>query len=518
MAAALLYACASTPPKPAEPEAPVILIHAPKVFVSPTGDDRASGTEAQPLRTLTFAVRHSDATQVALLGGDLTEPLVELARGVEVFAADDGVRVLGLLRVLGAKGLVVRDVELAGGVELLRGADVALSKLKLTASSSRASTLTADGSRVALTDVDVSCGAQSCVSASTSTLTLTRTRLDASAAKRGLRVETSSVTARSLSVTGAEINQVLAARHARITIEDSTFTGARSTAVAAVDGASLVLERATITDAARFGVLVESATAAIRRTLIQPTKSFGVGIAGGTVEITATIFESSSDGAITIAAHAGRPSKVSISGGMIRHGRKPGVLVAEGELTVDDAHFVGSGSRDDQADAITASGLDAVLHVRSARIDGPAGFGISMLNGAQGTITATIARPRAGGIYVEDALGSPVLIRGTRVEGCSAGSGIVVHDSTDVKLLGITVVDCPEAGVLAGLGSVLEIDDAKLSKNGQYGVAAFGGTTISLRRVRASGGRWVTYASCGDGSRIEDRGDNKLVGKTATCP
>ncbi|MCK6546202.1 right-handed parallel beta-helix repeat-containing protein [Myxococcota bacterium] len=516
MTAALLPACASTSTKPAEPEAPVILIHAPKVFVSPAGDDRSPGTEAQPLRTITFAVRHSDATEVVLLPGDLVEPTIDVARGVELFAVDEGTRVLGLLRVTGAKGVVLRDLELLGGVEITRRSDVKLTKSKLAGA--RPTTITIDQSVVAIRDVELTCGAEACLAASSSTISVVQARLDAPASKRALRVETSSVSGRALTISGADINQVLATRHARVTIEDSTFTGARGSAIASVDGASVVLDRATITDAARFGVLVESASAAIRRVLVQPTKGFGVGVAGGTVEVTNTIFESSSDGAMTIAAHAGRPSKVTISGGMIRHGRKPGILLAEGELVVDGAHFVGSGSRDERADAITASGLDAVLDVRSARIDGPAGFGISMTNGAQGTITATIARARAGGIYVEDALGAPVVIRGTRIEACAAGSGVVVLDSTDVKVSNVAITDCPEAGILAGLGSVLEIDDAKLTKNGQYAVAAFGGTTISLHAVRASGGRWVTFASCGDGSRIEDRGDNKLVGKTATCP
>ena len=112
----------------------------------------------------------------------------------------------------------------------------------------------------------------------------------------------------------------------------------------------------------------------------------------------------------------------------------------------------------------------------------------------------------------------PVTLSGLVVTGCRAGSGVVALRSEEVIVEGGSVRGCSEAGYLSGSESTLLVRGASAIDDQEYGFAAFGGSTLTLERSRASGARWAAFASCGDGARIEVGEDVQLDGQVVTCP
>src|SRR5260221_5389853 len=151
-------------------------------------------------------------------------------------------------------------------------------------------------------------------------------------------------------------------------------------------------------------------------------------------------------------------------------------------------------------------------------MEGPGGFGRAFANKVWGTVTATIPRPRLGGISIEGVAGAPIAVRASHIEGCRTGSGIIAFNATDVTIAGTSILGCPEAGVLAGQSASIIVSNAIVTNNVQYGLAAFGGSVIDVTSSRVRGSRWALFASCGDQARIEDGGTNKIEGPTTLCP
>jgi hypothetical protein len=489
------------------------------VFVSPAGNDAAPGTRAQPLRTIERALANEDAAEIVLASGEYAERDVTISRRIALLGPEDGSATLNGHLVVRANEAVVHHLVVERGVEVALASNIVIDHV-VARPGDRDDTFLINGASGTLSNLDVSCGPETCLQVTSSTITLTGLKLTADAvAKRGLRAETSSVTARNLEVSGTGVNQVLASQNARITIVDAKLTGARGSAIAAVKSGGLIVDRAEITDAARYGVLIQDSRAIVRAVKIGPTQNNAIGISGGDVDLIDLTIERCPEGAITINSHLDRAPLVRLIGGTIRHGETSAVLLGQGDLTVQGTHFIGDpAAKNEDRDAIIANSQYANLNIMSANIDAPAGFGVSFTNSASGSVTATITKPRAGGVLLEGLAAVPVVVTKSRIEGCATASGIVAYDSTDVKISQTVIGGCAKAGLLAGQGAVVEVTNTRLTNNGAYGFAAFGGATIDVSASRASGSQWATFATCGDGARIDDAGDNRFQGQTTICP
>lgn len=522
----LVSACASAPIRDARaPSGPPVTT----VYVSPAGQDTAPGTRELPFRTLGHAIAIETATLVVIAAGDYEEDAVSITRrSVTLLGPDPGTARLSGRLTIGADEVVVKNLAVGACIAIERAQKVALDAVEVepgSVKSSRAGAGTEGSIRirssgVALTGLRVRCSAESCIDIASSTVSIRKSQLSGGEEnKRALVVETSSVTARGLELTGTSINQLLARKGARVHVLDSRFTGAGGVALAAIQGASLKADRVTITGVMRLGLLAETARVLLRSSTIGPTPGTAIGIAGGDVDLSDLTIEPATGGGISISAHADQAAIVRLTSGVIRHGARAGILLSQGDLTIEGTRFVGaSGAAVDGEDAIVASSPDALLKVRGATIESSAGFGVSLNNNAAGTVTATITKPRLGGVMIQAAAGASITIQGSRIESCKSGSGIAVHDATEVQILSTTVSRCPEAGVLAGQGATVEVRRSRLIDNGQYGLAAFGGAVIDVSSTRAKGSRWATFATCGDGARIDDGGANRFEGQTTICP
>lgn len=508
LVATVLAGCATTSTVPSAPPGRA-------VFVAPTGDDAARGSESSPFRTIGRALAVADASPITLAPGNYDDE-IEIDRPVTIAGAADGAILGGHVRISG-RAVKLAHLTLARGLSVSAATDAVLEDLKVQPAGTP-HTIQLTGSAARLQRLDVECGAETCLEISSSTVTLSDSQLrGARTAKRGLRVETGSVSLERVEISGTTINQVLA-RAARLAIRQSRLVGAFGTGLAAVARSRLVARGVTVEGATNIALLVESSRAEVERSSFGAPKGIAVGISGGEVDLVDSTFGPAAQGALSVSNHGNNVAAVRLTGGEVQHGTRAGVLLAQGELTVRGTHFTGDpAARTDGEDAVAANGPDAVLRVLGARIDAPAGFGVSLTHNAAATITATISRARLGGVFLEGVAGSPVLVKGGRIESCRIGSGVVIRDATDVSIEGASILGCPEAGVLAGQGSSVSVSDAALAGNGHYGIAAFGGAVVELARTRVKGSRWAVFASCGDEARVEDGGGNRLDGPSSTC-
>lgn len=501
------------------PDQPPILIPS-TVFVAPTGNDATgAGTREAPFKTIAHALTIKDATEIALAPGQYVEGELGVSKRIAILGPEEGgATITGHVRIT-ADEVVLSRVDVLRGVELSRVRGVVIDHLAIKAGEYD-DALAISSSSASLLELVLSCGPETCVQVTTSTITARGVKLTGDGnSKRGLRAETSSVTVHGAELRGTSTNQVLANDRTQMTITDSVFIDAQGTGLNATKNSNLVGDRLRVENASRFGMLFASSRVIVRDSTIGSSAGSGVGVTGGDVDLLNLNVELNQQGALTVSAQGERESLVRLSGGTIRHGNKNAILLNAGDLTINGTRFTGDakGPTDD-GDAILAHGPTAILRVMSATLETPAGFGISITNNASATVTATITGPKVGGVYVEGVAGVPVTIEGTRVERCGSGTGVVVFDSTEVMVSKTRVHACGEAGVLAGQNATVTVRRSGFTNNVQYGLAAFGSATIEVSDSTASGSRWATFATCGDGSSIEDGGGNKFAGPVTTCP
>jgi hypothetical protein len=360
------------------------------------------------------------------------------------------------------------------------------------------------------------CGPGTCLQSTSSTVTVDTTTAEAEAeTQRVFRFDKSRAEVRRASIRGGASNQLQAGPSTRLTVEACELTGG-SNGIVAVAGATLIAKEVVVAGASKTSLVIQASTAEIERGRYEGTPSMTIGISGSDVVLRDVDIGGSSFAAVSVSSHAKRRSRVTFDGGQIRHGPSSAILVSPSEVIVRGTKFVGLANAKEEHDAIVANGLDAHVIVESATFESPPGFAVGFFADAGGTVTATVIRPLSGGVTIQDTGADPIAIRGTVVEGCG-GAGIDVQASTDVTIERVRVKGC-EQGLLAGDRAKVGVARSRFLDSRLRGVAAFGGASVSLEDTVVSGSRVATFASCGDGARIEHRANNELTGLRSQCP
>lgn len=486
-------------------------------YVSPEGGDAAEGTEDAPFASLKRALS-TDRPRIVLLPGRYPEPEVLVSRSVQIQGSPTGRAVLQ-----GHLFIAASRVEV-GGIDITEGLDVHLARNVTVHNATIAAgryddALSLVSSQVHLKNISVSCGAQTCLQTTTATVQVDNLEARGGIeSQRLLRVESSSVAIFGLYAEGGNISQVQAGQGSWLHVQGATLAVARSNALVVVQGARVRARELRVQGARRFGLLVQHAQLSLHDSVIEGTDTVSVGVAGADLRVVSSTISGSPEGAISLSKNAGRLSKVTLQGGVIRHLSFDGVLVSGGRLEAVGTRFEGEGEASEHGDAIVGHGVDAQVNLRSVRILRPAGFGISLSADATGVLRGSIQAPGRGGILVEDVAVQAVQVQDMHISGCRSGSGVVVLSTPLVQVSGGSVRGCAEAGYLAGAGSTLRVEGAVAADNREYGMAAFGGSTLAVASSTVSGSRWALFASCGDGARIQVGEGVVQSGPSVTCP
>lgn len=486
------------------------------VFLSPAGDDAAAGTKEAPRRTFARALAIGSAQKIVLAAGRYAEEEVTLDRPIEVTAT--GTATLEGRLVIRGSQVRLRGLGAARGMSIEDASGVEVDEA-VVSSGGAVDSLVVQRSEVRLVDLELDCGAETCLRVTGSTVAIESLKLEGST-KRGILVETASVAIDGLTARGTSVAQVQAGRGGWVGLTRAELTGAGASAIACTGG-GLRTGQVKIRDAKNTGVLLSGCDAWLEGLDLAGLEkdAVGIGIEGSTVRIDDATIVSRGRSAVVINNHRDRPAEVTIEGGKIDHGARNGINLGQGRLTIRGLVMSGdSKAKTDGEDAILCSGQLAELRAESVKIDAAAGFGIGLYNDAFGSISGEITRPRLGGVTIDRAAGAEVLLQRLVISGCKLGSGIVAQDALDVRIEKTQVSGCAEAGVLAGEKSHLSVIDSRFEGNRLYGIAAFGGTEIEVRGSIAKKSRWATFATCADGARIIDQGGNGFVGPATTCP
>jgi len=457
------------------------------------------------------------ATRVVLAAGRYTESVV-IDRDLELIGNSEAPSVIdGVVAVTRARGAIA-EVDITKGVTVT-DSDVSISDAAIQAGESPHS-VHYERSTGTVAEVELTCGEETCIRTDTSTVRISGAMLGGGPTnKRGLRVESSSVTARRVEGVGSSIMQVQVGRQAYLHIIDSNLTDAGGSALGAVGGATLHVDRVRTRSASNIGVVLSRSDAILRDVDLGATQDLTLGIQGGDVQIIRATIARSARGVISVSNHTRRPARVRFEDGVVNHGSVVGLSVGQGQVTVRGTRFVGGpGTGADGGDAIVASGLTAELDAAGVVSLNSAGYGVGFYNDAVGTVSATITGAKLGGIIADTTAGATVTIRNTVIERCQSGSGIAALDALDMNIDSVRVTSCPEGGILAGQGSRVTVHAARLSGNTQYGLAAFGASRLEVRNSTVKGSAWATFATCSDGARIVDLGSNDFAGPVTNCP
>lgn len=516
--------CLGTSREPRIPPPPAVSTTA---YVSPTGQDTGSGGRDAPFKSIEKALS-GDFDRIVLLPGAYASERVDVHR--RVLLEGEGTVVIRGHVFVDANEVRLRNVSIGGGLaaSFVKRLEVDSATIAAGMKDDAVSLTRSSGT---LRRVKLTCGPETCLQATTATVTISDSLGKATdGSKRILRFEQSKGRVEACRLEGGSITQLQLGSGARVEVADTRLIGG-SNGLVAVQGATLIARDVSVEEASKTALLVQESKATIEGGRYGSTPHMTVGISGSDVTFHGTHLAPSSYAVASISAHAKRPAKVRFEEGRIEHGTKSALLVTASEVTVAGTYFRGEiekrrkrrGRRrrqkdEEPPDAITASGIDARVHIESATFETPPGFAVGFYDDASGTVSATITGPNLGGVTAQNVATDPVVIRGTVVKGCAGGSGVLLHEATQVTVDHTRVEGCKAGGVVAGRGSKVTLTNALLEDNGLYGAAAFGGATLSLKGTRISGSKSATFASCGDGARIVDLGNNHLKGPASACP
>lgn len=489
-----------------------------ELWVGPSGNDQNSGTQQAPLLTIAAALSRG-ATKVALLAGGHVGD-VRVDRAVELRGAGEGVALLlGHVSVI-ADQVTIEGVSFAGGLSVFQAQNVRVRRGRIEPGP-KDEAVAVQGAQVELIELEVSCGPETCLEVATSTVQLKQLRLIAGAGtKRGARIETSSVTADEVTIEGANTAQLQLGRSTRATLGLITLKNGGGVGLSVLRGSVIRGNGVEITGAHSVGATFQSSQVDLQKLTVGPGPGLGVGVSGAEVTLSDPHLNAGNEGAINLAAYSGIAPRVRVNGGEILHGTRGGIYAGAGELSIDGTLFRGQvdAQSTTPTDAVTGIGLGVRIEVQRARFESPSGFAVALFQDAGGTVTATITGPGQGGLYAEGIAASPVLIHNSRIAGCLKGSAVVGFDVRDLTVRNVRAVGCREAGVLAGQGARVLVEQTTAQDNPLYGYAAFGGAILRVGRSTAAGSKWATYASCAEGAEIEDLGGNHFTGATVRCP
>ncbi len=482
-------------------------------YVSPTGDDAADGNERTPYRTLAKALGGIEQ-RIVLLRGAYDEERIAIDRPVSV-VGDGAVVVRGHVFITGNE-VTLDHLSIGGGLAAHFVESLSVKNATISAGL-KDDALSLTRSSASLAHVKLACGPMSCLQATTATVTIEDCiATGGDETKRVLRFETSKAfIRRSRLEKSATVTLQLSGGSLELT--DTRVLGGGN-AIVATQGATLIAKNVQIDGAARASLIGQRAKIRVDDTTFGRTLDQTIGLSGADAFFRRCTIEGSQKGTISVVDHLVAESVVRFEDGEIRHGRASGILVGSGVVTVAGTHFLGDPvPKGEGNDAITANGVEARVIVESARFDTPGAFAVAYHADASGTVTATVTKPRLGGILVEDVAADPVVVVRSVIKGCVDGSGVVAQGGK-VVVDRTRVEGCKEAGVLAGDQASVRISSSNLIGNVTYGCAAFGGASIEASSTRIKGSKFATFASCGDGARVDDKGNNRLEGSVSACP
>lgn len=489
-------------------------------FVAEDGSDEAPGTRDQPFRTLGRAMNAPEAAQLFVSAGVYREPALQVRRSIEFIGPGGHQAVLEGRLDVQADSVSWSGIDISAGLRVERSEGLFVKDTRISPGDA-ADTVILGGSTGDISDLGVICGRNSCLQVEGSTVALSRIELGpppSQTSDRVLRVSSSSVAITGIQARSGILTQVQVERGSDVTIRGGTLGPGAGTQLVSNLGSKVRAFDLEIPEPGQLGALAARGELRLVRARVGSSNNICVGTQGGHLILEDTELGACAFGSVSSANHNDTRALVQVRRGVVRHGRFVGINHSQGRVEIDGTRFEGiPDDAEEGDDAILASSPAAELIVRGAIIENATGNGVGVYNGARADVRAVIRSPRLSGIMVGSSPGGEVRILGSEISGCRGGSGVVVFDSTGVRVETTVVSSCQEAGLIAGDASEVTVDNGTFENNTQFGIAAFGGSTVTVTRSAARGSPWATFASCGDGARVEDAGDNRFEGPTTEC-
>lgn len=481
-------------------------------FISPGGDDSGPGTRESPFETFERGVS-SRREHLVLLPGIHEKGPFKAVRPVLVEGEGDAV-VQGTLFVEGEE-IRLRRLWVNGGLKAIFASKMSVESTTVTPGA-ELHAIDITGGSAQLGDVTLECGTESCLFATGALLDADGLRATATATtKWGLRLEGGRAEVRRARIRGGRTASLQVEGSGELVVMDAELGGGDNGLIA-VGGSTLTAENVVVTDTVRSSLLLQETVAEIRGGRYGSTADLTIGISGGHLVLSDVTVEPSGYASVSVSPFSGKGAIARFEAGTIEHGVRSAILVTGSELLVFGTRFAGDPDVDGE-DAVTASGTGTRVAIEGASFDGPSGFGVGLYEGAAGTISATISRPRFGGILVDGAGAEPVTVADSVISGCQQGSGIDLRRAQESTIERVMVDACSEAGVV-GLAAGAAVRSSTLRDNQQFGVAAFDGAVLTVEGSTITGSAFATFATCGDGARVDLLAGNRITGATTDCP
>jgi len=478
----LFSACAPTGPKRSSTEFVLGPFNADQiVYVSTRAGPNANGTKEDPFADLSLAIGQSDARQVVISGGDYPEITLKLDRPMSIIGTPgniDGPPVK--LKLTVDKGtLALQNIHLQGALKLRGLSQAYLHNVKLTCDAADCTHIL--DSRVEISDVSITAPEKTA---------------------RVCLIETSTVHASKLQIDGGNFAQILARKDSRLDLKKTELKNSNHSALILLGESRLKFEESEIQNAKEYDLLINRSEAFISRLRLGKTKNITVGIQGGTLSATECEIEASPKGGIKLLAHNGRLAQLTLRQAKLDHSGGQALSISGGHADIQNTRFTGTKINQVGEDVLTVWGALASLNLQQSHIENSAGFGISFYEGGHGTVSATITRPRLGGILSQSITSEEIKVYQSRIENCDKGNGITVLGGDTFSVDGVIIQSCAHAGVLAGEDARMDVKNVRLIDNRAFGLAAFGGAQMEASNISILGSKQNKFASCGEMSQV----------------
>lgn len=487
------------------------------VWVGPTGLDTASGTETAPFKTVTRALA-SRADVVHLRPGRHDVERLLVTRPVRIEGPATG-RALVVGHVfVSADDVQLNGVDVGGGLAAhgVHGLTVVESRL---ASGSQDDTLVLTRTEANLQNLELTPGIETGIEVVNSTVSLSRVHVThGQETKRGIRVDGSSLSATQLSSDAGKTARFQFTGSSRVNVNNLVDGGGEGNGLLILASSTVTISGARLASSTGFTVLVQNSRLDLSAAHIEGGGKGTVGVQGGRFEARTSTIGPSPGGALVVSAYRDRTADVTLIRSVVNHRAFDGARVSGGRLVARQTHFRGTpGDRTADGSAAIVHGPGASVEFEDVRIQTPAAYGLVLTKDVSARISGVIDRPGQSGLHIEGVRAEPTRLENLRVNDCGTGSGAVILDS-DVIADRLSILRCPQAGVLAGAGSSVTVRNSRVAGPGRYGFAAFGDAALTIEDGQAREVSWAAFASCGEGARIIQNGKNKLEGPVTSCP